>query len=105
MPSLHPFAAYIEQNQSKWIDRLRTAVAIPSISADPAHRPDCVAMVHWLQAECESLGIQTQLVPLGNHFVGDQELTLPPVILGTLGTDPKKRTILVYAHADVQPAA
>lgn len=41
--------------------------------------------------------------------VGEQELEgervkLPPVVLGTLGNDPNKKTLLVYGHYDVQPA-
>lgn len=32
------------------------------------------------------------------------ELPLPPALLGTLGKDPKKKTVLVYGHLDVQPA-
>lgn len=32
------------------------------------------------------------------------ELPLPPALLGTLGQDPKKKTVLVYGHLDVQPA-
>ena len=29
---------------------------------------------------------------------------MPPVIMGQLGSDPKKKTLLVYGHLDVQPA-
>jgi nonspecific dipeptidase len=32
------------------------------------------------------------------------ELPLPPALLGTLGKDPEKKTVLVYGHLDVQPA-
>jgi len=32
-------------------------------------------------------------------------LKLPPVLMGELGQDPKKKTLLVYGHLDVQPAA
>ena len=30
---------------------------------------------------------------------------MPPVLLGQLGTDPAKKTLCVYGHLDVQPAA
>lgn len=30
---------------------------------------------------------------------------MPPVILGSLGSDPSKPTVCVYGHIDVQPAA
>lgn len=43
--------------------------------------------------------------------LGEQEIDngtsipLPPALLGTLGSDPKKVTVCVYGHLDVQPAA
>lgn len=33
------------------------------------------------------------------------EIPLPPIILGKLGSDPGKKTVCVYGHLDVQPAA
>ncbi len=44
----------------------------------------------------EEIGMQKQ--PDGS------ELPLPPVILGHLGNDPKKKTVCIYGHLDVQPA-
>ena len=32
------------------------------------------------------------------------EIPLPPAVLGILGKDPKKKTVLIYGHIDVQPA-
>lgn len=32
-------------------------------------------------------------------------LPLPPILLGTSGNDPKKKTVCIYEHLDVQPAA
>jgi len=31
-------------------------------------------------------------------------IPLPPIILASLGNDPKKETLCVYGHLDVQPA-
>lgn len=31
-------------------------------------------------------------------------ISLPPAVLGTLGVNPKKKTVLIYGHLDVQPA-
>lgn len=44
-----------------------------------------------------------------NLLIYFQELSgktvpLPPVLLGSLGNDPKKHTICLYGHLDVQPA-
>jgi acetylornithine deacetylase/succinyl-diaminopimelate desuccinylase-like protein len=33
------------------------------------------------------------------------EIPLPPILLGKLGSDPQKKTVCVYGHLDVQPAA
>lgn len=32
------------------------------------------------------------------------EGTFPPILLGQLGKDPKKKTVMIYGHLDVQPA-
>lgn len=39
--------------------------------------------------------------PLGKHTMQGVELELPPVVLGRYGSDPKKKTVLVYGHYDV----
>lgn len=31
-------------------------------------------------------------------------INLPPIILGSLGSDPAKKTLCIYGHLDVQPA-
>lgn len=33
------------------------------------------------------------------------EIPLPPILLGKLGSDPRKKTVCIYGHLDVQPAA
>jgi len=60
-------------------------------------------MADWLNAELKQLGVDTKLVDLGRHIMDGQDLPLPPAILGTLGTDPGKKTVLIYGHFDVQP--
>lgn len=34
-----------------------------------------------------------------------EEIPLPPIILGSLGSDPSKKTVCIYGHLDVQPAS
>ena len=53
----------------------------------------------------KSLGVTTKLVDLGKHVMDGEELPLPPAILGRIGDDPKKKTVLIYGHYDVQPVS
>jgi len=53
----------------------------------------------------EGLGGTTRLAELGMQTLEDgSQLPLPAVLLGHIGQDPHKKTVLVYGHLDVQPA-
>uniref|UniRef100_A0A1I8BKJ6 M20_dimer domain-containing protein n=1 Tax=Meloidogyne hapla TaxID=6305 RepID=A0A1I8BKJ6_MELHA len=86
---------YIESNKNLWIERLREAVAIPSVSATAEHRQD---MMKKLGIICKQIENSNQTLPDGTT------IPLPPVLFGTLGNDKKKKTLLIYGHLDVQPA-
>ncbi|GAB1599912.1 cytosolic non-specific dipeptidase-like [Argonauta hians] len=97
---------YIDDNADRFIKRLGTAVAIPSVSASVKLRPEVVRMVEWTKTEMEKLNMQAELQDMGEHTHPSSEiLKLPPVIFGQLGNDPQKKTLLVYGHLDVQPAS
>lgn len=49
-------------------------------------------------AVCELEDVGEQILPDGS------KLQLPPILFGHLGNDPKKKTICIYGHLDVQPA-
>ncbi|KAK2068843.1 hypothetical protein P8C59_003459 [Phyllachora maydis] len=103
-PQLDGYFKQVDSMADHFIDRLRQAVAIPSVSAEPARRPDVVRMGHFLAGELNKLGADhVELRELGKQ-PGHEELDLPPVVLARYGRDPSKRTILVYGHYDVQPA-
>lgn len=44
--------------KTPFIDRLATAVAIPSVSADATYRPEVHKMGKWLASELEALGVE-----------------------------------------------
>lgn len=102
-PNLDGYFKQVDTSADHFIERLRKAVAIPSISAEEARRPDVVRMGEWLADELKSLGAEVELRPLGPQ-PHKEHLELPPVVLGRYGNDKNKRTILVYGHYDVQPA-
>ncbi|KZP12927.1 CNDP dipeptidase [Athelia psychrophila] len=98
------FLDFVDKNADKFIGRLADAVAIPSISGDASRRNDVYKMAAFLDEQLRSYGLETKLVELGDQEIEGQTLKLPPAILGSIGTDPKKKTVLIYGHYDVQPA-
>ncbi|KAI8928454.1 hypothetical protein BC831DRAFT_448725 [Entophlyctis helioformis] len=102
--TLESFFKYVDEHQDHYVKRLGEAVAIPSVSATVAHRPDVVRMGKWLEAELKRLGVSVEMRDAGKQTLEGQVIDLPPIVLGTYGTDPKKKTVLVYGHYDVQPA-
>ena len=120
MPAPPEFINYIDANAPKFIQRLADAVAIPryssiqsypnlryiipcSVSGETARRQDVIKMAKWLNNQLTELGVETKLVDLGTHTMDGQELPLPPAILGKIGNDKSKKTVLIYGHFDVQP--
>ncbi|KAG5678013.1 hypothetical protein PVAND_007722 [Polypedilum vanderplanki] len=103
---LNKLFAHIDGNHNKYIETLAEAVSIKSISAHPKHRDECQRMIDWTQYKLETLGIVCEQVNIGMQSLPDNStLKLPNVLLGvTKNFDPKKKTVVVYGHLDVQPA-
>ncbi|XP_037947161.1 cytosolic non-specific dipeptidase-like [Teleopsis dalmanni] len=97
--------SYIEVHKEEYINNLKVAVAIQSVSAWPDKRNEIQRMVEWTADKLRNIGTQVELADVGTQTLhSGQKIPLPKVILGTLGTDPKKKTVVVYGHLDVQPA-
>lgn len=104
--SLEIIKKHILENQETFIARLAEAVAIPSVSSTVEHRGYVHDMSIWLRAQLDKLDCYTEL-----HYPGPQELEgntlqLPPIVIAQYPRVPVKgkKTVLVYGHADVQPA-
>jgi acetylornithine deacetylase/succinyl-diaminopimelate desuccinylase-like protein len=74
-----------------WLDELAAFLAIPSVSADPAHASDVRGAAEWVGAKVESLGGEAEVREDGRLLVS--EIPGPP----------GSPTVLVYGHYDVQP--
>jgi acetylornithine deacetylase/succinyl-diaminopimelate desuccinylase-like protein len=48
----------VDALKKPFIDRLATAVAIPSVSADASYRPQVHKMGEWLAKELKALGVE-----------------------------------------------
>ena len=47
-------------------------------------------MADWLLGQLKSLGVTAEKRPIGSHKLDGKEVDLPPVIIGSIGKDPKK---------------
>jgi len=85
---------FINTNRDRYVEELKTYLAIPSISALPQHQGDVRRCAEWTADELRRIGMQNvRLIETpGNPVVyGDW--------LGAAGAP----TILFYGHYDVQP--
>ncbi|XP_072323271.1 cytosolic non-specific dipeptidase-like [Scyliorhinus torazame] len=96
---------HIDDNQELYVKRLADWVAIQSVSAWPEKRGETKRMVEFVGKEIERLGGSVELADIGQQTLPDgKKIPLPPILLATLGNDPKKKTVCIYGHLDVQPA-
>ena len=99
------FFAFVDEHKEEYIKNLGDAVEIKSVSAWPHAREEIVKMVHLVGDRVKALGATVEYCDVGMQTLPDgSKLKLPPVMMGELGNDPKKKTLLVYGHLDVQPA-
>lgn len=98
---------YLDQHQDELVQTLRDWVAVESDSVQPVARlrQELARMMELAAEHLRGLGARVELVDTGSQQLPDgQHLSIPPIILAELGTDPKKPTVCFYGHLDVQPA-
>jgi acetylornithine deacetylase/succinyl-diaminopimelate desuccinylase-like protein len=84
--------------EESWRAELAELIAIPSVSADPAHREDVKRAGEWVCDYIRRSGGTAELTPFG-----ERELALGEI---PASTDPGRApTVLCYGHFDVQPPA
>ena len=81
-----------------WRAELAELIAIPSVSADPAHREDVKRAGEWVCELIRRIGGTAELTPFG-----ERELVLGEIPASN--GDGNAPTVLVYNHFDVQPPA
>ena len=80
--------------QEEIIKLLSEMVEIKSISSDKNHRDDVDASAQFVQNLFADLGLNTQVIKVAGGM---------PAVVAHTEIDPSKRTVLLYAHHDVQP--
>ena len=85
---------FINVNRDRYVDELKALLAIPSVSALPAHKDDVARCAEWVASEMRRIGLQNvELKPTPGN----------PVVYGDWLGAPGAPTILFYGHYDVQP--
>lgn len=94
MSSVQEVLDRVEREKENYLEELKDYIRIPSISTDPANKPDVVRCADWLVAKLLAAGLTAERIDgKGN----------PLVYAEWLGA-PGKPTLLFYGHYDVQPA-
>lgn len=85
---------YIKATRKTYEAKLKEMVDIPSVSMDPAHKPDIKKNADMAIELLKSLGASAEAIPTKGN----------PVVVGEFHSDKSHPTVMVYNHLDVQPA-
>uniref|UniRef100_F7DHN6 Carnosine dipeptidase 1 n=1 Tax=Monodelphis domestica TaxID=13616 RepID=F7DHN6_MONDO len=98
---------HIDLHQNEFIQSLKEWVGIESDSVQPLPhlRQEIFKMMDIAADKLRHLGATVDSIDMGyQQLPNGQNLPIPPVLLAELGNDPKKPTVCIYGHLDVQPA-
>ena len=85
---------FVRLEEDRLLAELNEFLAIPSISALPAHSADCRRAAEWLSSHLRRLGCpEVSIVEGPGH----------PVVWAESPRVPGRPTLLIYGHYDVQP--
>lgn len=101
-PNLMKILQYIDSHRGKFLRDLGAAVKIKSVSGDLKYREELQKMIDFTQDWLFKLGLKYERFNIGFHELEGKKVRLPTAILASLGSDPKKKTLLIYVHLDVK---
>ncbi len=85
---------YLEAHRGQFLENLKAALRIPSVSAQPHHKDDVRRCAEHIVAHLKSIGMtRAEVVATPGH----------PVVYAEWLDAPGKPTALLYGHYDVQP--
>lgn len=85
---------YLDRNSDRFLEELKDFLRIPSISTDPACKPDMRRAAEFIAERLRQAGVTAvEVRPTAGH----------PAVLASRIEDPSLPTLLVYGHYDVQP--
>jgi acetylornithine deacetylase/succinyl-diaminopimelate desuccinylase-like protein len=86
---------YAGSNRSRFVEELKEFVRFPSVSAQPQHARDVARCAGWLAEQLRRAGLEkVRVVATERH----------PLVRAEWRHLPRRPTVLIYGHYDVQPA-
>jgi acetylornithine deacetylase/succinyl-diaminopimelate desuccinylase-like protein len=86
--------ARIDREKEGYLEELKEFLRIPSISTDPAYRPEVRRASEFVLERMKAAGLTAERIETAGH----------PLVYGEWLGAPGRPTILFYGHYDVQPA-
>jgi acetylornithine deacetylase/succinyl-diaminopimelate desuccinylase-like protein len=87
--------AFVQSNQPRFLDELKSFLRIPSISTLPEHAADVQRAAQFVADGLKAAGLENvEIIPTKRH----------PLVYADWLHAPGKPTVLCYGHYDVQPA-
>jgi acetylornithine deacetylase/succinyl-diaminopimelate desuccinylase-like protein len=86
--------AYLSRNRHRFLAELQRFIRFASVSAQAHHAGDVANCAAWLADHLRAIGLRdVELVPTRRH----------PIVRASWRQAPRKSTVLIYGHYDVQP--
>ena len=92
-PTLSDLQHWYQQHSEKILQDYFTFLRFPSISTDPAYRKHIDEAASWVADYLKNIGFKTEVWKTEFH----------PVVFASYQIDPRRPTVLIYHHYDVQP--
>jgi acetylornithine deacetylase/succinyl-diaminopimelate desuccinylase-like protein len=87
--------SFVQKNQPRFLEELKSFLRIPSISTLPEHRADIDRAANFVADSLRAVGLDNvELIPTAKH----------PLVYADWLHAPGKPTVICYGHYDVQPA-
>jgi acetylornithine deacetylase/succinyl-diaminopimelate desuccinylase-like protein len=86
--------SFVQENEQRLLDELKTFLRIPSISTLPENKPDVDRAAQFVADSLRNAGLEhVEIIPTEKH----------PLVYADWLHAPGKPTVLLYGHYDVQP--
>lgn len=99
-PKLLRILQYMDSRRSKFLSNLEEIVSIKSISDDIKYKSEVIKMIKYAENWLKEINFVYECFNIGTRMVDGKRHKLLPVILGTLGTSSRKKTVF-YRDNDI----